>query len=114
MNPRLADGVLQLARSLGWRATLRTGRAMLKGRDYGEKFRVFFTPVRTDPYVPFGLARKRDRIKDHDGGKGRSTLSIATITRVEPLPLCSIQVSGPDGMILLGDHFMPVLVGISI
>ncbi|WP_446210795.1 LAGLIDADG family homing endonuclease [Micromonospora sp. IBSANI012] len=112
MNSHLATAVLQLARSLGWRATLRTGRATLAGRDCGEKLRVFFTPVRTDPFVPFRLARKRDRVKELDGGKGRSTLSIAAITQVEPVPLCSIQVAALDGMVVLGDHFVPTLANL--
>ncbi|WP_432955864.1 LAGLIDADG family homing endonuclease [Micromonospora haikouensis] len=111
INTHLATAVLQLARSLGWRATLRTGRATLGGRDCGEKFRVFFTPVRTDPFVPFRLARKRDRVKELDGGKGRSTLSIAAITQVASVPLGSIQVTASDGMVVLGDHFVPTLAG---
>ncbi|WCN83168.1 LAGLIDADG family homing endonuclease [Micromonospora sp. LH3U1] len=109
MNAHLASAVLQLARSLGWRATLRTGRATLAGRDCGEKFRVFFTPVRTDPFAPFRLARKRDRVKALDGGKGRSTLSISAITVAEPVPVCDIQVTALDGLIVLGDDFVPTL-----
>ena len=51
----LADAALYLARSLGWRATLRTGRATLNGRDHGTKYRVFFTPKTCDPFCPVRL-----------------------------------------------------------
>jgi hypothetical protein len=103
----LADAVLFLARSLGWRATLRTGRATLNGRDCGPKYRVFFTPKTTDPFCPFRLPRKVARIRDVDGNKGRATLSIASIEPVESRPVRCIQVESPDGLFLAGRDLIP-------
>jgi hypothetical protein len=54
---RLAQGVLELARSLGWWVTMAEGRATLNGRDCGPKYRVGWTS-----WVPvFRLQRKADR-----------------------------------------------------
>lgn len=53
-NEVLARGVLELARSLGFKATLTVGRATLRGRDTGPKFRVCWT----NPAPAFNLARK--------------------------------------------------------
>ncbi len=102
MSRPLADGVLYLARSLGWRATLRTARATIAGRDCGEKYRVCFTPVRTDPFTPFRLSRKAARIRAVDGGKGRTTVSIASVEPVESRPVRCIKVDSPDGLFLAG------------
>lgn len=107
MNRALAEGVLFLARSLGWRATLREGRAVMAGRDYGTKHRVFFTPVRIDPYTPFRLPRKVARIKEADGGKGRATLSVAGIEAVPSVPVRCIKVEAPDGLFLAGRDLVP-------
>jgi len=103
----LADAVLYLARSLGWRATLREGRATLYGKDCGPKYRVFFTPKTTDPFCPFRLPRKIARIRDLDGGKGRMTVSIASIEPVESRPVRCIQVESPDGLFLAGRDLIP-------
>ncbi|HMG63642.1 MAG TPA: LAGLIDADG family homing endonuclease, partial [Streptosporangiaceae bacterium] len=103
----LADAVLYLARSLGWRATLREGRATLYGKDCGPKYRVFFTPVAADPFCPFRLPRKIARIKPADGGKGRTTLSIASIEPVETRPVRCIEVESPDGLFLAGRDLVP-------
>ncbi len=107
MNPRLADAALFLARSLGWRATLRTGRAMLSGRDYGIKYRVCFTPKRSDPFGPFRIDRKAARVQAKDGGKGRATLSVISIEPVDSVPVRCIKVESPDGLFLAGRDLMP-------
>ena len=103
----LADAALYLARSLGWRATLRTGRATLNGRDHGTKYRVFFTPKTCDPFCPVRLPRKVARITGTDGGKGRATLSIASIEPVSSRPVRCIQVGSPDGLFLAGRDLIP-------
>jgi LAGLIDADG-like domain len=108
MLPQLADAVLFLARSLGWRATLRTGRATLNGRDCGTKYRVYFTPKTSDPYCPFRLARKVARINDLDGGKGRFTVSVAAIETAGSQPVRCIEVNSPGGLFLAGRGLLPV------
>lgn len=106
-NRRLADAALYLARSLGWRATLKTGRSRLNGRDYGTKYRVCFTPKRSDPACPFRLERKAARIRERDGGRGRNTLSIASIEPVGSVPVRCIKVDSPDGLFLVGRDLVP-------
>jgi hypothetical protein len=103
----LADGVLFLARSLGWRATLVEHRATLNGRDCGPKFRVCWTPTRLDPFVPFRMPRKAARVKAVDGGKGRATLSVARIEPVPSVPVRCITVDSPDGLYLAGRDLVP-------
>ena len=104
---RLANAVLYLARSLGWRATFREGRATLYGKDCGPKYRVFFTPKITDPFCPFRLPRKVARIGGADGGKGRATISIASVKPVDSRPVRCIQVESPDGLWLAGRDLVP-------
>ncbi|MUN41642.1 Hint domain-containing protein [Actinomadura litoris] len=101
-NRRLANGVLFLARSIGWRATMREGRASLSGRDCGPKYRVCFTPTRQDPFTPVRMPRKAERIRAADGGKGRAAVSVASIERVESVPVWCITVASPDGLYLAG------------
>ena len=103
----LADAVCFLARSLGWRATVRTGHATLNGRDFGTKYRVMFTPKKIDPFCPFRLPRKVARVKDLDGNAGRTTLSIAAIEPVESRPVRFIQVESLDGLFLTGRDLVP-------
>ncbi len=99
---QLADAALYLARSLGWRATLLTHRATIAGRDCGPKYRVCFTPVRTDAHTPFRLPRKLVRIRPSDGGKGRATVAIKSIEPVDSVPVRCIKVAAEDGLYLAG------------
>ncbi len=106
MSQRLAEDVLFLARSLGWRATLKTGRATLRGRDCGMKYRVCFTPKRTDLASPFRMARKADRVQARDGNRGRLTVSVANVEPVASVPVRCIKVDSPDGQFLAGRDLM--------
>jgi len=54
----LADATLELARSLGYLATLREGRARLNGRDCGARYRVCWTATEQ----VFRLRRKADAL----------------------------------------------------
>lgn len=101
-NQRLADAVLYLARSLGYRAVLGTGRATLYGKDCGPKYRVQFTP--TDN--PFRLIRKAARVAPIPNGD-RSAISISSITPVENRPMRCITVDSLDGRWLVGRDLMP-------
>lgn len=102
MTRNLADGVLFLARSLGWRATLNEGKAKLDGRDYGIKYRVCFTPKLVDGMNPFRLERKASLVQASDRGKGRFTVSIKSIEPVASRPVRCIKVDYPDGLFLAG------------
>ena len=97
----LADGVLYLARSLGYRATKTAGRATLAARDCGPKYRVRFTPST----APFRLARKNARVRPIVGD--RTAISIRSITEVGSRPVRCIKVDRPDGLFLAGRDLMP-------
>lgn len=106
-EPRLAESVLFLARSLGWRATSHEFRTKIDGRDCGPGWKVHFTPKLCDGIAPFRMRRKASRIGAKDGGAGRSTLAIASIELVESRPVKCIQVDSPDGLFLAGRDLIP-------
>lgn len=99
---RLASGVLELARTLGIRAAMCSGRATLNGRDCGPKYRVHFTtnlPV-------FRLQRKAVRL--------RKTLRptqgwryIESCTPVASVPVKCIEVDSPSHLYLCTEAFIP-------
>ncbi|MEK6860383.1 MAG: LAGLIDADG family homing endonuclease [Nanoarchaeota archaeon] len=107
MNKNLAEGVLFLARSLGWRATIKEGRAKLKGRDYGTKYRVCFHITKEDKYTSFRLKRKLDLIKDKEGNKGRKISSIKSIELINSIPMQCIAVDSEDKLFLAGKDLIP-------
>ena len=96
----LADGVLFLARSLGWRASLAEGQAALDGRMTGPKFTVTFTPKTGDPFAPFRLSRKAARVRA--GKRDRQPVSVRSVEPVVSRPVRCIQVDSPDGLFLAG------------
>lgn len=101
-NYALASGVAHLARSLGMKATIREGRAKLNGMDCGPKWTVKFVANR----IVFRLPRKahEQKIAERRTTKFRY---IVAAERVEGLPMKCIRVSEPDGMYLVGEHFIP-------
>jgi hypothetical protein len=100
-NESIARGMLELARSLGYKATLREREAKLYGRVTGTSYRVCFTPR---DHV-FRLQRKRDA-QVFAGEKNRADYKF--ITAIEPLPpqpsRC-ITVDSPDSTYLAGDAY---------
>ncbi len=100
----LAESALFLARSLGWKATLTTGRAMLYGADCGPKYRVCFSAWRDDS--PFRLNRKTERLPARPKKATRSmTIQVAEVEEVASVPTRCIQVDG--GMYLGGPDLVP-------
>jgi hypothetical protein len=102
----LAEGVLFLSRSLGWRAGMAEGRAVLDGQDCGPKFTVTFTPKSGDPHRPFRMARKASRVGE-GGRSSRFTVSVRSVELVVSRPVRCIQVGSPDGLYLAGRDLMP-------
>lgn len=98
----LAEGVLYLARSLGWRATMRESAARLNGHEVGSRWRVCFTPEQGG-HVPFRLRRKADRVQVSQSRAGElHVVSIACIEPVESRPVRCIRVEREDGLFLAG------------
>jgi hypothetical protein len=100
-NRQVADAVLYLCRSLGYRATLVTHRASMNGDDYGDTYRICFTPNET----PFRLHRHTARITP--AGRDRTVVSISDITEVPTRPMRCITVDSPDGLYLAGRDLIP-------
>ena len=98
----LATGVLFLARSLGWRSTLREDRARLNGVDCGPRYRVCFTAKPSDPFSPFRMRRKASQVTGGGGGKGRFTVAVKTVEPVASRPVRCLTVDSPDGLYLAG------------
>ena len=101
-NEDLADSVVELAASLGFRAFKSFGRATLRGVDHGPKFRIKFTPDRP----VFRVTRKLARQKASDASYHRFR-AIISVREVEPVPVRCIQVASPRGMFLASRSFIP-------
>ncbi|WP_239063160.1 LAGLIDADG family homing endonuclease [Streptomyces sp. SID13031] len=101
---RLAEDVLELIASLGYRPTLREGRAMLAGRDCGPKWTVGFTT--TDEV--FGLERKHVVHAERTIGNPARTARryVVAARKVASRPVRCIQVANPDGLYLAGRTFI--------
>ncbi|HEY3001227.1 MAG TPA: LAGLIDADG family homing endonuclease, partial [Kribbellaceae bacterium] len=103
-NERLAADVQELVASLGYRSTLREGRARLDGRDIGPMWTVGFTT--SD--VVFGLERKRRAHAERTVGQpARTARRYVVRARIVPSrPVRCIQVANPDGLYLAGRSFI--------
>ena len=105
-NRDLADGVRELALSLGFKACVATGRAILNGVDCGPKFRVTFTAYRDTPIfrLPRKVARQRQR-----GAQSDRTLRryIVSVDPVPSVPVRCITVDSPSRLYLAGEAMVP-------
>lgn len=102
----LAEAVLQLARSLGWKATLREGVARLNGRPIGPKFRVSWNAYAD--LSPFHLDRKTSRLAQRPERPTRSaTVQVVDVQQVPTVATRCIQVEAEDGLFLAGRGFIP-------
>ncbi len=98
----LADSVVELAASLGFRPVKSIGRATLNGVDCGPKYRVKFTPDRP----VFRLRRKLARQKAPDASYHRFR-AIDVVREVPSVPVRCIQVASPRGLFLVSRSFIP-------
>ena len=104
VSSSLADGVMELARSLGLKPTMSVGRATFKGKDCGEKYRIHFTS-----YFPvFRLRRKAERQR----APGRQALRqqhrmIVAVEEIDPVPMRCIAVDSPNHLYLAGRAMIP-------
>lgn len=102
----LAEAVLFLARSLGWKATIREGRSKLNGVDHGPKWRVTWTAYRDRS--PFYLDRKTRALAEPPEKPTRSaTNTIVAVRKVESVPTKCIQVDHPSHLFLVGEGLIP-------
>ena len=102
VNKRLADDVLELALSMGIKATMITGVAKLNGRDCGVKYRIRFTTA----MQVFRLPRKAER--NVRARKLRvDHRFIVAVRPVKSVPVRCITVDSPNALYLCSRAFIP-------
>ena len=104
-NKNLALSVLELARSLSERPVLKRSRAMLYGKDCGEKYRVTWRPSTHNPFL---LERKAKKIKPTNiqGLRHRHRM-IKSVTPTIPVLSRCLTVDSPNSMYLAGYGMIP-------
>jgi DNA segregation ATPase FtsK/SpoIIIE-like protein len=109
-NRPLAEAVVELAVSLGHKAVLREGRARLRGRDCGPKYRVTWTP----PDPVFRLSRKlaRQRLTGHRGVQ--AVRYIVDARPVASRPVRCITVDSADRLYLASRACVPTHNSVSL
>lgn len=101
----LADGVVELARSLGQKPVLSEGVATLNGRVVGPKYRVTWRPTMIVATLPRKVARHRPI-----GGAQSMRHQHRMLVSAEPVevqPMRCITVDSPNSMYLAGDGMIP-------
>ena len=99
-SERLCCDVLRLAQSLGIKATIREGRAVIGGVDKGPKWRVAFCAA-----LPvFRLPRKAERIGPVRAAGNRR---IVNVEKVEPQTTSCIEVDSSSHLSLAGRSLIP-------
>lgn len=102
----LLSGFLELARSLGFKPSVKHTRAMLRGRDCGPSYRVQFWAFADWPV--FRMPRKVARLKPPPPGSCRSrTRQIVAIDPVPSVPVRCIEVDSPSHLYLAGEGMIP-------
>lgn len=98
---KLSSGVLELARSLGFKARMKSSPSTLYGRVVGMRHRVFFT-VR-EPV--FKLPRKLQRQELESFNSRAHSRYVRSIEPVKSVPVRCIQVDSPDESYLAGRSY---------
>lgn len=102
MRRNLAEQTLELVLSCGLQARMITGRAMLYGKDCGEKCRVTFTPD-----VPvFRLKRKADKVQKQLSCRIKHRFIVAC-EPISSVPVRCIQVDSPSHLYLASRAMIP-------
>jgi hypothetical protein len=99
-RPALAEGVFDLAVGLGIKPVLLRDRARLNGRDYGERYRITFTPDLPVFRLPRKLARLR--LGDKDRQRRRRYRYIVDVQPIPSVPVRCIAVDSPSHLYLAG------------
>lgn len=103
-EPELFFQVLELVRSLGYKASTSVGRATLRGVDCGHKLRVWFAASRRAS--PFRLSRRTAALPDRELARRSRYDAIAEVIPVPSVPVRCIQVAHHSGTFLAGRGFM--------
>jgi phage terminase large subunit GpA-like protein len=108
-NINLASDCRELARSLGFKPTLREGRASLNGKDAGLVAKLYFAAYAEER--PFRLKRKAERLRSVNDSRVRKTearrRSILSIVPVESVPVRCVAVDSTSRLYLAGHAMIP-------
>lgn len=101
-NKELSLQVLELVRSLGYKATITEKAARCNGKDCGNVYRIMFFADREHPC--FKLKRKAARLKEKLSNRMKAK-SIVNITPIDICPSKCIMVDDPSHLYLAGNGF---------
>lgn len=103
-SQRLADDVMELVVTLGWKVRCSEHRAKIYGKDCGPVYHVTFRPDES----PFSLTRKTGRWKSDRGQRSRHTSRmIVAIDPIPSVPVRCITVDSPSHLYLAGRSAVP-------
>lgn len=103
---QIACDVVELLCSLGFKPTIKTDFATLRGQAVSLKYRIQFWSYRNEPV--FRLARKAKRLKERTKSATRTGIrKIVSIEAVPSVPVRCIQVDSVDSLYLAGDRMIP-------
>lgn len=102
-NEVLAQGVLELVRSLGWKATVTDSDIGCQSGDGFHRWRVRWTA--DGDLCPFWLERKASRWEQRPMSKAGKAKSIVSIEPIAPVPMKCIRVEHPSHTFLIGRHY---------
>jgi len=106
-SERLVNDAVELIRSLGYKATVSKGDAVLNGRVIGPRWRILFKAFSDDLPV-FCLARKQGRLKPRPKTKPLSERRrIVSVERVASVPVKCITIAANSHVFLAGEGLIP-------
>jgi predicted phage terminase large subunit-like protein len=104
-NKLIADAVYELAVSLGEKPVFKTSRAMLYGKDCGEKYRITW---RWSRFNPFMMERKRSRLNEpKEQSFKHGHRMIVQVEQIETRTVRCITVDSPSRLYLAGKGMIP-------
>lgn len=99
----LSNGFLELVLSLGLKAAVSEGRAMLYGKDCGPKYRIKFMAN----FPAFRLERKLERQKIDNFRPTVNRRYIISVDEVDSVPVKCVAVDSPSKLYLAGREMIP-------
>lgn len=102
----LAEGVKELAISLGYRATMKVGTAKIADKEYGPAWTVSFTTADAVFRLTRKLEAQRERTARHSPERTRSRY-IRDVRPVASRPVRCIEVDSPSHLYLAGRSMIP-------
>ncbi|HEU0002013.1 MAG TPA: helicase C-terminal domain-containing protein, partial [Ktedonobacteraceae bacterium] len=105
-SPQLAQGVFELVCSLGFRPTLRNGRARCKQKDCGPKWTLSFTTEESVFQLPRKANAQQERLRNYTPARNRFRY-VTEVREVPTRPVRCIQVDSESHLYLAGRTMIP-------